>query len=244
VVRRRLIAAGAAVLAIALALAAPALGANRRIAIGHYQWSNPLLNLNLGEHVTWYWVGPDTMHSVTGTSANDQGLDSDKGNDFPHHDLGDSFKLTFNTPGTYTFQCKLHSAVRGTVVVSDTPGDPNAEPDPVPPNNVDLTPPHISDVRLDSTSLAGKNGTHLRYGLDERGSLDAEIYRIAGPKHRKRFAGWRSWRSFVGFNDVRFANHTKHFDPRPGTYVAELRATDRSNNTTRPQRVRFSIRDA
>ena len=48
--------------------------ANRRVAIGHYQWSIPQIHLDLGEHVTWYWVGPDTLHSVTGTSPNDAGL--------------------------------------------------------------------------------------------------------------------------------------------------------------------------
>jgi plastocyanin len=241
VVHRRLIAAIVAVLAIALALAGPALGANRRIAIGHYQWSSPLINLDLGEHITWYWVGPDTMHSVTGTSANDEGIDSDKGNDFPHHDLGSSFQVTFNTPGTYTFQCKLHSIVRGTVVVSDNPGDPSTEPDPVPPNNVDLSPPYMDGLRLASPTF-GKAGTRLHFGLDERGSVDAEIYRLTGPKHRRRFAGWQRWKTYVGLNDVRFANSTKHFQPRPGRYVAEIRATDRSNNTTRPQRVSFTIR--
>ncbi len=229
-----------AALAAALALAAPALGSNRRIAIGHYQWSNPLINLDLGEHVTWYWVGPDTMHSVTGTSPNDEGIDSDKGKDFPHHDLGSSFQVAFDTPGTYTFQCKLHSAVRGTIVVSNSPGDPSTEPDPVPPNNVDLSPPYMDGLRLDSTSL-GRRGTRLHFGLDERGVVDAEIYRLTGPKHRRHFAGWQTWKAYVGLNRVRFANPSRHFRPRPGRYVAEIRATDRSNNTTRARRVGFSI---
>ena len=241
-VHRRLSAAVAAILVVALAAAAPALGANRRIAIGHYQWSDPLININLGEHVTWYWVGPDTMHSVTGTSANDLGLDSDPGNDQPRHNVGSSFQLTFNTPGTYTFQCKLHSAVHGTIDVSNTPGDPNTEPDPVPPNNVDLTPPHLSDVRLDSTAVSAGKGTRLLMGLNERGTADADIYRITGRKHKKDFAGWQSWKTYVGFNHVRFADRSKHFTPKPGSYVAKLRATDESNNTTKPQTVHFSIR--
>jgi hypothetical protein len=181
------------------------------------------------------------MHSVTGTSANDEGIDSDKGRDFPHHDLGSSFQLSFNTPGTYTFQCKLHSAVRGTVIVSDKPGDPNAEPDPVPPNNVDLTPPYMDGLHLDASRFA-KTGTRLRFGLDERGSVDAEIYRLSGPKQRRHFAGWQRWTAYVGLNSVRFANRSKHFEPRPGRYLAEVRATDRSNNTGRAQQVAFTIR--
>jgi plastocyanin len=229
-------------LAAALALAAPALGANQRIAIGHYRWSNPEVHVDLGEHVTWYWVGPDTMHSVTGVSPNDQGLDSDAGNDQPRHAVGSSFQLSFNTPGTYSFQCKLHSVVHGEVVVSSTPGDPNAEPDPVPPNDVDLNPPHLSDVKLDSTAVSASGGTRLLMGLNERGAADAEIYRINGREHRKDFAGWQSWKTYVGFNHVRFGDPSKHFKPRPGNYVAKLRATDGSNNTTKPQTLRFSIR--
>jgi hypothetical protein len=60
---RRLGIVAAALLVVALALGATsASAANRRVAIGHYQWSIPQLHVNLGEHVTWYWVGPDTLH--------------------------------------------------------------------------------------------------------------------------------------------------------------------------------------
>ena len=59
---------GALLAAAMLLSAATASAANRRVAIGHYQWSIPQLHVNLGEHVTWYWVGPDTLRSVTGTS--------------------------------------------------------------------------------------------------------------------------------------------------------------------------------
>src|SRR4051794_17837148 len=69
---RRLGITAVGLLAVVLALAATtASAANRRVAIGHYQWSLPQIHVNLGEHVSWYWVGPDTMHSVTGTSPND-----------------------------------------------------------------------------------------------------------------------------------------------------------------------------
>lgn len=228
-------------MAVLLVVAVPAMGANRRIAIGHYQWSSPDIHLDLGEHVRWYWVGPDTMHSVTGVSENAKGIDSDAGIDFPRHDLGSSFQLSFNTPGTYDFQCKLHSVVHGTITVSDQPGDPSTERDPVPRTNVDLRAPYMDNVRLDSSSLSGKKGTRLRMGLDERGTVDAEIYRLKGSGKRRQFGGWRSWKTFVGLNSLPFGDRSKHFKPRPGTYVAEIRATDRANNTSRPQRVRFTI---
>lgn len=226
----------------AIVFATPALAANRRIAIGHYRWSSPEVQVDLGEHVTWYWIGPDTMHSVTGTSADDAGIDSDPGRDMPDHDIGDSFQVTFNTPGTYTFQCKLHSSVRGTVVVSPTPGDPSDEVDPVPQSHVDLRPPYMDDLGLDSTRLTGSRGTFLHFGVDEAGTVAADIYRITTRKHRKRFTGWRQWKTHVGLNHLRFGNRSRHFRPKPGDYVAKIRATDESNNTTRPSGLRFSVR--
>jgi plastocyanin len=237
---RRPLAAAIAALAVLLVAAAPAGAANRRIAIGHYQWSDPNISVDLGEHVTWYWVGPDTMHSVTGTSVNDAGVDTDPGTNIPHHNIGDSFKYTFSSPGTYTFHCKLHPAVAGTITVSAVPGDPNTESDPVPRSNVDLKPPYLSDVHLDSSSFS-KTGTRLHYSLNEAAKLDAEYYRLPKQGHRQ-FAGWRIWRKgHVGYNEVPFATRGRHFAPKPGRYEAVLRAKDASNNETRPQRVDFAI---
>jgi plastocyanin len=214
--------------------------ANRRVAIGHYQWSLPQINLDLGEHVTWYWVGPDTMHSVTGTSPNAAGLDSDPHINTPNHPLGDSFRLSFNTPGTYRFQCKLHPGVRGTVLVSSTPGDPNREVDPVPQVNFDLTPPHMSEVKLRSRRF-GRHGTTLHFGVDETSKVEADYYAMRNGE-RDHFAGWHKWRAHVGYNDVTFAGRSKHFRARPGRYMAVIRATDTSNNTARKKVRRFRIR--
>jgi plastocyanin len=231
-IRGRLRAAALSGLALALALlvAPSAWGANRRVAISHYQWSRPQIQLDLGEHVTWYWVGPDTMHSVTGSS--------------PRHSIGDSFQLTFNTPGTYDFQCKLHPTVRGTVHVSSVPGDPTTEVDPVPKSHVDLTAPYVDGLSLRSSTFA-RQGTALRFGIDERATVDAEYYRLASRRHRpprRRFAGWQQWHAHVGYNDARFANRGRHFRPVPGRYVATLRFTDASNNTARPRHLHFTIR--
>jgi plastocyanin len=246
VVRRALSPARLGLGAVALLLAALVLGAasasaaNRRVAIGHYQWSIPQIHLDLGEHVTWYWVGPDTLHSVTGTSANDAGWDSDPGESTPRHNLGDTYRLTFNRPGTYTFQCKLHASVRGSVVVSNVPGDPNKEIDPVPKINVDLTPPHVSDLKLRSRKF-GHHGTTLRFGVNETSKLDAEYYAMRHG-HRAGFAGWDKWHAHVGYNYVSFGGRSKHFRPRRGRYIAVIRATDTSNNAGHKRIRRFRIR--
>jgi plastocyanin len=241
--------AGALLAVASLALAALALpaaeAANRRVSIADYRWSSAEVRIDRDEHVTWHWVGPDTMHSITGVSTNASGLDSDPDVYEPRHRVGDSFRIDFDQPGTYAFQCKLHSLVRGTVVVSSSPGDPETEADPIPPNRVDLRAPHLSDVRL-RQRRAGR-GTRLRFGIDEPAEVEAEFYRRPArgarrlPRHR-RFAGWQRWVAHVGFNDVSFARRSRRFRARPGRYVAVLRATDEGNNQRGSKRVRFRIR--
>ena len=117
---------------------APAAAGNTRVSIANYAWSNPQVHIDLGEKVTWDWLGPDLAHSVTGDLAQRLQWDSDPGTDAPAHRAGDTFTLQFNQPGTYVFQCKLHSFVRGEVIVSDAPGDPNSDPGPQPPLNIDV----------------------------------------------------------------------------------------------------------
>jgi hypothetical protein len=176
-------------------------------------------------------------------SANALGLDSDPSTNVPHHDVGDSFKLTFPQPGTYAFHCKLHAFVGGVVVVSNTPGDPITEPDPIPPNNVDLTRPRMSELRLVRRRF-GRGGTVLRVTLDTRAIVDAEIYRIWRGRHgrlRRRYAGWRQWRGHIGYNYLGFGRRSKHFRGRPGRYRAIVTATDKSNNVSRARRLGFRI---
>jgi plastocyanin len=230
----------ATVLLLVFLTAAPALAANRRISISHYKWSDPDIHVNLDEHVTWYWIGPDTMHSVTGTGADSQSVDSDPGTDTPRHQIGDSFQVSFDQPGTYEFHCKLHPFVRGTVTVSGTPGDPSSEPDPVPQSNVDLIPPYMDGVEL-ARSTFGSGGTTLRYGINEKAKLDAEIYRRG--KQHLHFAGWRVWHAgHVGYNRRHFGDRSPHFAAAPGRYRAFIRATDPSKNESHFRKVDFTIR--
>lgn len=227
-------------LAATLAAAAPAQADNRRVSIGDFKWSLPDVQIDLGEHVSWYWVGPDTLHSVTGDSPAAAGLDSDPGESQPNHTPGDSFRLDFSTPGIYDFRCKIHASVRGTVEVSSTPGDPLSEVDPVPEVKFDLQPPTISDPYLESPSHRRRPGGKLHFSLDEQAKLEADHYLIENGE--RTFAGWEKWKNgHIGFNSVRFAHIGKHFEARPGRYVAELRATDADHNTSKPRKIRYRI---
>ncbi len=255
------------VLAVALILSVGALAAsvasaaNARIGISNYAWSRGDIQVDRGEHVTWYWVGPDLMHSVTGQPPNALQWDSDAGIGQPMHPLGDSWSVTFDTPGTYVFQCKLHSSVRGTVTVSNSPGNPGLEPDPVPALQVDTSRPVVSDLRLERRTF--KRRTVLSFALDKRGTMDTDYYRLirrpvrgSGAKKGRlaqgkgkrrarivrRYAGYKEWPVFIGFNRLSFGQRWKHFRARPGRYEAVLRVTDTSNNTSKVRRLRFQIR--
>lgn len=241
--------AAALATAVLAALLFPALAdaANRRISLTDYSWSEPVVDIDLGEHVTWYWVGPDLMHSITGDSDNAERWDSDPETNQPHHDLGFDYSVTFDQPGTYEFRCKLHSNVRGRVVVSDQPGDPASEPDPVPKIQLDLTPPQLRVVSRERLAT-GRRGLAMSYALNEVATIDVEYWREVrrgkGDRQRtaRRYAGWTSWRGSIGYNNARLGAAAKRFRPRPGRYVAELWVTDETNNDADVQRVRFAIR--
>lgn len=256
---------------VLMALVAPSAGAvNTRVSVADFQWSkNPVISR--GESVIWDWPGPDLQHSVSPNSLNSAPWDSDPGTTVPSHTLGDSFKATFDQPGTYKFICKLHPSVRGTVTVEDKPGDPDSDPGPRPPLNFDVEPPYIDDwyfTRDGSSPVPGvirsvSKGIRLWFPTAERGRADVDYYRIvkrfrwkvrrkeSGRKVRRRvvtassrqYAGYTEWKTHVGWNVVRFGARSSTFrSPRPGQYVALFRATDEVANTTDPIRLKFEIR--
>jgi plastocyanin len=226
--------------AIALLFPAAAGAANTRVSIANYAWSRPQVHVDLGEKVTWDWLGPDLAHSVTGISPNDLQWDSDPGTDSPAHRAGDSYTLQFSQPGEYLFQCKLHAAVRGVVVVSDVPGNPSSDPGPQAPLNVDVKPPTLGSFSMAKQETRGSNGLGFEVQTGERGRLDAEYYRF-NSKGKRVYNGFETWNVFIGINHLRLGARGKHFRARPGRYLAVLRASDEAANESKPLRKRFMI---
>lgn len=75
------------------------------VDISGFTFVDAVVRVRVGGTVTW--TNRDTaQHSATGTGFN-TGLLS----------LGQSASVTFNTPGTYQYQCSPHPSIRGTVVV-------------------------------------------------------------------------------------------------------------------------------
>lgn len=219
---------------------AAAEAANTRVSIANYAWSQPRVEVKLGEKVTWDWLGPDLAHSITGISPNDLQWDSDPGTDAPAHRAGDSYTIQFEQPGEYFFQCKLHAAVRGEVVVADVPGDPNSDPGPQPPLNLDLKPPTLGSFSMPKQQTSGHKGLGFSIQISERGSLDVEYYRF-NSTGKRIYNGFDRWKTFIGINRFRLGARGKHFRARPGRYLAVLRASDEAANESKPLRKRFTI---
>ena len=230
-------------------MSASAEAANTRVSITDFRWSQEP-TIDLGESVTWDWIGPDLQHSVTGQAPNASQWDSDPGNTFPNHNLGSSFKVTFDQPGEYLFICKLHpQSVRGTVTVTNQPGDPLSDPGPQAPLNFDLEAPQLEQVRLRHTILGWRgNGTALDFEIGEKGTAMIDYYRVVkkgrGGKKRnvRMFAGYHEAPAHIGLNVMRVAYRSPTFKPRAGRYIAIFRADDENTNESPTFTLNFEIK--
>jgi plastocyanin len=239
VVRRRRLSTAVAAVAAAVLVAAPASAASRKVAIGGFQWAPFGVTVDRGDTVTWYWIGPDTQHSVTGMSANAAGIDSDPGNGAPAHAPGDTFRVRFDRPGTYELHCKLHAIVRGTVTVLDEPGTGAASADPDPQVTLDLTAPELTEVRW-AAPVRYRRPAELRFTLDEAARVTFDV--MAPRKGPDRLVGTRRFDGHVGWNHWTFRGVLRHRRLPPGRYVGLLVAADAAGNQTADVRLPFRVR--
>lgn len=78
------------------------------ISIANLAFSKPALTVAVGTTVTWM-----NNDNVTHTVTSDNGT-FDSGNLNP----GSSFSYTFNTAGTYSYHCKIHTYMTGVITVA------------------------------------------------------------------------------------------------------------------------------
>ena len=93
-------------------------GATHAVAIADFAFSPATLTITAGDTVTW--TNEDAIaHTATSTtSAFDSGL----------LNQGESFSLTFTTPGTYDYLCTPHPSMTGRIVVQAGAAAPTAGP--------------------------------------------------------------------------------------------------------------------
>lgn len=86
---------------------ATAAGAVSKIVIADDAFKPVSLSVTVGTQVTWT-NQDDDPHTITSTQPlfDSNGLA-----------LGDSFSYVFRKPGTYTYYCKVHPFMKGTIIV-------------------------------------------------------------------------------------------------------------------------------
>ena len=91
-------------------------GATHAVAIADFAFSPATLTITAGDTVTW--TNEDAVaHTATGTNA---GFDSGD------LEQGESFSLTFTTPGTYDYLCTPHPSMTGQIVAQAAAAAPSA----------------------------------------------------------------------------------------------------------------------
>src|SRR3954453_16580462 len=220
----------AAIRAILFALgatAAPASAAD--VSISNFAFHPPSVTINQGESVTWTWAGPDTNHSVTSDPNQADSFDSDPGRtpNSADHLPGSTFAHTFNTPGTFTYICKVHSFMTGKVVVNG----PNGEPPP------DTAAPAFTGASAKGGRKCRKGVKHckakpttVKFTLSE----DATV-KLAVPK-RPKAGVTRAFKA--GAHSIKLS--VKQLPP--GKYTLKLTATDAAGNASPAKPLKVKVR--
>src|SRR4051794_33664270 len=132
--------------------AAPAVAAD--VSIKNFAFDPAAVTIAQGDTVTWHWDGPDTNHSVTSDPNQPDSFDSDPGRTptSADHLPGSTFDHTFNTPGTFTYICKVHSFMTGKVIVNEPGGGP-------PP---DTAAPAISGLKASGGKKCKRHAKHCK----------------------------------------------------------------------------------
>src|SRR3954452_21183075 len=174
---RRLLLAAGATLGL---LVAPAWGATSDVSVKNDAFTPAAVTINPGDTVTWTFNGTDPFdldHTVTSDSGQPESFDSDPGTVSPVHMTGDQFSHTFNSPGVFTYHCKVHSFMHGKVTVLGPGGTP-------PP---DTQAPKVSGLTVKGGKVCPKKArqckkraTRISFRSNEGGTYRVTFKRSGG----------------------------------------------------------------
>jgi plastocyanin len=81
--------------------------ATNAVTVSDFQFSPANIQVSTGATVTWTWASGSTTHNVTfsdGTAS-------------PDLASGATYSRTFNTAGTFSYRCTIHSSMQASVLV-------------------------------------------------------------------------------------------------------------------------------
>lgn len=92
-----------------------------RVSVAAFAYSPKEIQLVTGDVVNWVWDGPDTNHTVTADPGQAEMFDSDPGVPAANvqHSEGDNYFDAFHRAGRFTYSCRVHPFMQGTIVVRD-----------------------------------------------------------------------------------------------------------------------------
>lgn len=79
--------------------------APNNVSIQNFSFNPQALTIKTGTTVTWT-NNDSVMHKIRSSTFNSAGLNQ-----------GDTFKFTFNSTGTFNYDCAIHPTMTGTIIV-------------------------------------------------------------------------------------------------------------------------------
>ena len=123
--------------------AAPAFAFAQRVDIVNFTYSPATATIKPGDKIIWL-NNSNTKHTVTS---------DDGGADFDYTIApGREEELRFEKAGTYTYHCKFHNQMTGTIEVGDSP--PTTAPAPPPTTTTTTAPPATTTTAPATTTTA------------------------------------------------------------------------------------------
>ena len=232
---RRLLATGGLVVAL---VAAPAPGPRApshgptEIWVADNIFSAGTATVATGDTVVWKWYGPAANHSVTADPGQAESFESDPGKQPAEivHPVGFVSTHTFTHLGRFTYTCRVHPAMRGTVIV-------------IAPVAPDVTGPRLTKVSLRPQRVCRRHTRHCRRTRTYLRLTTSEPATVVGRIDRRKRGRWRLART-LSFRALQgpFRTRLRLNGLEPGPFRLRLVAYDNSDNSSRTTTLRFRVR--
>lgn len=186
-----------------------------------FEYTPPSTTIGVGDTLIWFWDGTlFRNHSVTADAGQAEQFDSDPAG-LPtnaSHPDGSTFSHAFTHKGVFTYYCKVHPSMRGSVEVVDVP-------DAVP-----------GAPRLRALDVQSKGKRVLaRFRLSERADVVGRV--AAREDGRWRTVDSFSQRARAGLNEVKVPTDRL----KRGAYRLTLVAYDAADRRSNEAQVRFTL---
>ena len=191
------------------------------ISVGLVSFQPAEVTIATGDGIGWVFRGPDTNHTITADAGQSETFDSDPGVSEPSHAIDDSYYHDFFTAGSFTYHCRVHPQMRGTV------------------NVIDPRPPSMETPEVRPREFCAGRGCpkpKLRISINEQATL-------AGAIQRRAVDDWEQVRPLDEKTVERGTQELKLpvKGLEPGRYRVEVTARDSFNLVSEPRRARFVV---